>query len=256
MTHQLLAIVAVEKEHRVQCQQPGCGRGVFARIHVVDEDGKLMVLGSDCYSKRFEVLDTQDFKGYGGGSGKRLTDEERQMLVNNTAALIAKLAVEHEHEHEREAAAARAKLAALHAVFQLRKPEPVLPLRPVQKEFFQSDPEPDYEEAPTPLRIPPAWAKLQKKNTGLFAYGLAPSEGFVFIQSATHEGCFIAPLPGPFEGWDEALPPNIGTVDSELNVYISSLPINSLSRWFMARCKKGSRIDGDPLPIQDFGFKL
>ena len=224
------------------------------QAHVVSEDGKLMVLGSDCYSKRFDVFDTHDFNGYGGGSGKRLTDEERQMLVNNTAELLARFA----QEHERAAAAARAKLEALHAAFRLRQPEPepVQLILPRQKVFPEFETEEEFEEAPKPARIPPDWAKLQKKNTSLFAYGLSPGEGFVLIQSATHEGCFIAPLPGTFEGWDESLPSSIGKVDPELNVYVSPHRIGVSSPWFMSRCKKGSRIDGDPLTIQDFGLKL
>ena len=246
--HQLLAIVAVEKEDRVQCQQLGCGKGVYARIHVVNEDGKLTVLGSDCYSKRFGVTSTTDFKGLGGGSGQKLSDEERQLLVENTTALIAKLT----EDHEREMAAARAKLAALKAAFQLRQQGPAVSPAPYHSEISP----PDSEDAADHSRNPPEWAKLQKKNTSLFAYGLSPGEGFVLIQSATHEGCFIAPIPGPFEGWDEALPPSLGALDSAQSVYVSSLSISSLAAWFVSRCKKGSRIDSNPLAIEDFGLSL
>lgn len=248
MSHQLLAIVAVEKKDRVQYQQPSCGKGVYARIHVVNEDGKLKVLGSDCYSKRFGITSTTNFKGLGGGSGQKLSDEERQLLVENTAALIAKLT----EDHERETAAAIAKLAAFSVAFRLRQQTPTMSSNQHHKDLKLSESDAAAEH-PT---NPPEWAKLQKKNTSLFAYGLSPGEGFVLIQSATHEGCFIAPIPGPFEGWDEALPPSLGVMDAVLNVYVSSLPISSLSSWFVSRCKKGSRIDSNPLAIEDFGLSL
>ncbi|MES2980224.1 MAG: hypothetical protein V4731_17530, partial [Pseudomonadota bacterium] len=38
---------------RVQCQQPGCGHSFYRRIHVVQEAGRLLVLGSTCFEKRF-----------------------------------------------------------------------------------------------------------------------------------------------------------------------------------------------------------
>lgn len=47
----LLAIVAVLPQKRVQCS--GCGHGVYAAIHVVEENGQILVLGSTCFAKRF-----------------------------------------------------------------------------------------------------------------------------------------------------------------------------------------------------------
>ena len=48
---QLLAIVEVSPERRINCQAPGCGRSVYKRIHVVQENGALQVLGSECFKK-------------------------------------------------------------------------------------------------------------------------------------------------------------------------------------------------------------
>ena len=49
----LRAVVAVDEKDRVQCQQPGCGHSVYAAVHVVEEDGRLLVLGSTCFAKRY-----------------------------------------------------------------------------------------------------------------------------------------------------------------------------------------------------------
>ena len=108
----LLAIVAVEPARRIRCQQPHCGHGVYARIHVVEEDGRLLVLGSDCYAKRYGIASTANFGGFCGGSGLVLTEAESEMLSNNTAALLAQFELEREQarlrtEEERVQAAAK-----------------------------------------------------------------------------------------------------------------------------------------------------
>jgi hypothetical protein len=78
---------------------------------------------------------------------------------------------------------------------------------------------------------------------------------WVLMQSATHDGCFIAPAPTAFESWDEALPPSLGTVDVARNVYISHMNINDLIAWFSSRCRKGSRIDSDAVAIHQFTLR-
>ena len=101
----LLAIVAVDPSHRVRCQQPHCGHSVYARIHVVEEADQLIVLGSDCFAKRYGVARATDFHGHGSGGGRVLTEAEREMLVNNTKALLAQF----EAERQRELALAEEK---------------------------------------------------------------------------------------------------------------------------------------------------
>jgi hypothetical protein len=72
---------------------------------------------------------------------------------------------------------------------------------------------------------------------------------WVVMESATHAGCFIAPIPQPFDSWDEALPPGVGRPDVVNGVYESDKSINVLSGWFSARQTKGSRIDSDAAAI-------
>lgn len=83
-TFNLLAIVAVDKAHRVRCQQPHCGHGVYARIHVVEDAGEILVLGSDCFAKRYGVASTGSFRGFGGGRGRgrALTDDCPDLTVH------------------------------------------------------------------------------------------------------------------------------------------------------------------------------
>lgn len=90
----LLAVVEVPQNERVICQAAGCGRSVYKRIHVIQNNGALTVLGSECFKKLFGgSLSTPS---YGSSAGRLLTPEERQMLVENTARLIEKFEFEHQ----------------------------------------------------------------------------------------------------------------------------------------------------------------
>lgn len=267
----LLAIVAVDPAHRVRCQQPHCGHTVYARIHVVEEAGQLMVLGSDCFAKRFGASHTANFHGHGSGGGRVLTEAERELLLNNTRELLAQFEAERQRElalaeekrqseealaeaaRQKERALAEAKLANLRQLFAARQawknpshhqsPAPQPP---------EIEPEPPAIEA-----VPsPSWASLKKPNSSLFAYGMGNGQCWVLIQSASHAGCFIAPAPTPFEGWDEALPPSLGKVDAAREIYVSESSINALVPWFAARQKAGSRIDSDAAAIQRFAQGL
>lgn len=257
----LLAIVAVDPAHRVRCQQPHCGHSVYARIHVVEEAGQLMVLGSDCFAKRFGASHTGNFHGYGSGGGRVLTEAERELLLNNTRELLAQFEAERQRElalaeekRQREEALVEAKLANLRQLFAARQTwkNPSHHQGPAPHQPPEIEPEPPAIEA-VPL---PSWASLKKPNSSFFAYGMGNGQCWVLIQSTSHAGCFIAPAPTPFEGWDEALPPSLGTVDAEREVYMSESSINTLVPWFAARQKAGSRIDSDAAAIQRFAQGL
>lgn len=100
----LLSIVEVSHANRIRCQADGCGHSVFKRIHIVLDNGKFHVLGSQCFSKLYGGLGTAATAPYyGGGDARPLTDYERAMLVENTARFIEQL--ENERiENERVAA--------------------------------------------------------------------------------------------------------------------------------------------------------
>lgn len=92
----LLAIVEVPVEQKVLCQEIGCGRGVWKAIHVVRESEQILVLGSTCFAKRYGSEDALGAAHYGNGSSRRLTPEERQLLLENTAAFIERIREEEE----------------------------------------------------------------------------------------------------------------------------------------------------------------
>lgn len=101
MRAELLAIVEVDRDHRVVCQAPGCGHAVYKRIHVVRHDGKLGVYGSDCFDRLFGDLGRGAAAHYGDGTGRLLSAEERLMLVQNTERLIAQFEAERQMALER-----------------------------------------------------------------------------------------------------------------------------------------------------------
>jgi len=257
----LLAIVAVDPSHRVRCQQPHCGHSVYARIHVVEEADQLIVLGSDCFAKRYGVAHATDFHGHGSGGGRVLTEAEREMLVNNTKALLAQFEAERQRElalaevtRQREREMAEAKLIALRQLLAARQarfePSKILSQGPQQQPLVEPDP-PPLEVIPLPK-----WASLKKPNSSFFAYGMSDSQCWVLMESASHAGCFIVPAPAPFESWDEALPPSLGNVDMDREVYVSDSNISALIGWFASRCTAGSRIDSDAVAIQNFALGM
>lgn len=88
----LVSIVEVSQANRIRCQADGCGHSVFKRIHVVLVKGKFQVLGSQCFTKLYGGMGTSAAVPYYGGIGARpLTDDERAMLVENTARFIEQL---------------------------------------------------------------------------------------------------------------------------------------------------------------------
>lgn len=90
----LLAIVEVDKVDRIQCQAEGCGHSVYKRIHVVLTGLEFKVLGSQCYERLYGESSSAGLPQYGSGTGRLLTAEERQVLVENTASFIERLEAE------------------------------------------------------------------------------------------------------------------------------------------------------------------
>lgn len=191
-TAKLLAIVAVEHADRVVCGQPTCGHSVYRRIHVVRESGKLLVLGSTCFAKRYGADTALGPARFGGGEGRPLTEAERQLLVNNTEALLA--------QFEEEA-----------PLLQAAKDKPVPPAlspRPVS-----SIPRPT--SANHPRETPWDWVK---PLSSLIYLKLKDGSGWIRAQRRddTH---LLVPWP-VFDGWDESLPPLFGPIDSECGAHV------------------------------------
>ena len=199
----LIAIVGVNENARVQCQQTGCGHSIYRRIHVVQESGKLLLLGSTCFEKRFGSSSALGNASYGGGDGRELTVEERELLAQNTADLIARFERERQEiEKKREEAEQqnRDKLKVLKNAFVSRaatvRHTPALP-----NGWMKSD-------------TPWPWSKPLSS----IAY-FTLNDGSNWVRTEHVEG-FHVMMPWPsFDGWDEALPATVGTPDAQLGGY-------------------------------------
>lgn len=179
---ELCAIVAVDFSARVRCTQAGCGHAVYRRIHVVRDEGKLLVLGSTCFAKRYGSSDALGPAHHGGGgsdSGRQLTEAERQLLVNNTDALL--------NQFEQE-----------------RLPAPLPIKSPIQPASIIADRSDAIPREPKPS--PWSWMKPLASMT---YFHLRDGTGWVRVQH--HDGHqMLVPWPR-FDGWDEALPAHVGT---------------------------------------------
>lgn len=102
---------------------------VYARIHVVEDAGELIGLGSDCFAKRYGEGHAKGFQGRGAGGGRMLTQAEREMLLHSTAALLAQF----EFERRKEQELVEAKLAALPELHTLRSQHSGTQTAPTQR---------------------------------------------------------------------------------------------------------------------------
>ncbi len=180
----LRAIVSVAFEDRMQCQQPGCGHAVYRRVHVVDDDG-IVLLGSTCFATRYGSAEALGRASHGGsGDGRLLTPAERQLLVENTAALIA--------QFDQQRAERLNKKLAERAV-----PRHVIPAMPGK------------EVTPWP------W---QKPMTSMLYFSMQDGTGWVRVQHQSGQQ-LIVPWP-MFEGWDECLPLFVGSTHPTLEALV------------------------------------
>lgn len=117
----LLAVVEVPRDDRVRCQSTGCNHPVFRRIHVVRENSTIRVYGSECFKKLFVGFPVaSSTPQYTSSDGRHLTDEERQLLIENTERLIQQFETEYQAELTRKAEIEAARPAPV--------PKPSLPL--------------------------------------------------------------------------------------------------------------------------------
>ena len=201
----LRAIVAVDALHRVQCQQPGCGHSVYAAIHVVEEDGHLLVLGSTCFAQRYGSASALGSAQYGGAGGQKLTDEERQLLIQNTEALLARFEAQAATDAE---AVALAKTQA-EASELLQKQQMVEKLQRLRAlSVAQQSARPGMTQ---PSRSPWPW-QMEQTSVALFT---AP-DGAHWLRVQHKDGSHkLVPWP-QFDGWEFAFPPGFGRVDSSI----------------------------------------
>lgn len=109
---ELLGVFEVNKEKRVRCQAPSCNHAVYKAVHLLSVEGEFKLYGSECCKKLFGWTSKTHGASHTSGE-RRLTDEEREQLLHNTAELLATLKA----EQAQIRANTEAKLAALKAAF-------------------------------------------------------------------------------------------------------------------------------------------
>jgi hypothetical protein len=196
----LVAVLALDPHHKVQCQQPGCGRGIYARVHVVRDSGCFKVLGADCYANHYGgALGLGPAQFGWGGAGLKLTDEQRALLIQNTQALIAQF----EEMEARERDARESQLRELQ-----RRTEYVS--KPIHKSVLErrmSTHDAVHHQANRPS--PWAW---QKERTSVGEFESQDGQCWFRVQ---HRDGTQKLVPWPkFKGWESALP--VGHADQTL----------------------------------------
>ena len=209
---QLLAVVSVQYEDRVRCSQPNCGHSVYRQIHVVGENGKLLVLGSTCFSRRYGGANALGEPRHEGTGGRQLTDAERQLLAHNTAALLAQF--EHERAAVQEAALAAeaARTADYEAQHQATLEKRLLLAATVSE-----------GRAPTAAmlaRTPALPWPWMKRHTSLTYFEMRDGTSWMRVTHADGKELLV-PWPS-FDAWDESLPEHIGTPHTSIEALVLS----------------------------------
>lgn len=199
----LCAIVAVSETNRVRCQEVGCGRPVFASVHIVEDGGQLLVLGSRCFEKRYGTGSAlgAPVHGSGSGTGRRLSDAERLLLEENTQALL---------EQFRQEELAMARIAPSLPVSSAG----LSPYRKQQASFGAAAPVLPLAGSPFRLQVPaltpagPSPWPWQKPRSSILLMQAPSGDRWIRVQHLDGSQK-IVPWP-TFPGWEVALPPGIG----------------------------------------------
>lgn len=203
----LLAVVEVPERLRVVCCNAGCGRSVHRAVHVVRDNGQLLVLGSTCFERRYGQGSLGSPR-YGGSQGSTLSAEEREMLANNTSALIARFEEELQRQQaldqSKQDAVSRSPLYPSHT----KTPASYAPV--ATRPLSSGAPALSLKANDSPWH----WRHPQTEMTGFL---LKDGSGWVRVvhQDRHH---WLMPWPA-FQGWEALLPSDIATPDTELGGY-------------------------------------
>lgn len=209
---QLLAIVEVGEDKRVRCQFPGCKQTIYKSIHVIAEQGELKVIGSTCVTKgAYGEIGLPAYTS--GGDGKLLSDEERQMLLNNTSELVSYLKAQFELEllesEQKAAVDAAVEKSANEAAQQ--KIQSTTDSNSQYKGIVgqpRSSGQRNHFENPNIGRLPWTWVDPKKSILCLI---MGDASGWVRVQDTKGRHHFV-PFP-EYDGWDEFLPKKYGEVN-------------------------------------------
>lgn len=112
-----LAVVEVDPDRRVCCQAADCGKSIWKAVHVVRIEGNLQIVGSTCFKKLYGDVVPAGIGKYTGNESRKLSELERQQLLENTEAFVRMLelrfAQASAEAHQAEQARREAETAAL-----------------------------------------------------------------------------------------------------------------------------------------------
>lgn len=200
----LHAIIAIDASHAVRCQHTGCGHKVYAAVHIVQEAGKFLILGSSCFAKRYGGTKALGSSVHGTGDGRRLTDQERALLEANTAALIAYF----EEQELARLAQEQRRLAEQKAIAERDAQQRIARYR---QAISHSARAPVHRPTNSP------WPWQSAKHTSIAVLVSPNAQVWVRVE---HQNGSQKLLPWPaFTGWENALPVEIGHPEPEVQGY-------------------------------------
>lgn len=101
----LIAILTTDFDSRIRCQHNQCNQPVYKAIHVVLDNGALKLVGSTCFKDAYPDLRNvppPEITAAHGKNGRPLNQQEKLLLIENTARLVEQLIVEYENRIRQE----------------------------------------------------------------------------------------------------------------------------------------------------------
>lgn len=198
---------------------------MHAAVHVVEEAGQLLVLGSTCFAKRYGSAGALGSAQYGGGTGRKLTDEERLLLEENTQILLARFEAEETAvEARKQAQAAAAEKQGQQ--FLAERARALEAARQLQARSARSPGPPGLGPVPS---SPWPW---QLSGTSVALFEAPDGTKWVRVQ---HKDRSQKLVPWPeFPGWDRTLPAEVGEPDYALGAVAVTDIVQAIN--FLRRC--------------------
>ena len=222
----LLAVATVDENKRVRCQHPGCKQTIYKSVHVINDEGTIKVIGSTCITKGgYGDLGEAAYTG-SGGDGKTLSDEERELLANNTEELVRRLQAQY---HARLLAEEQARAAA-EAAEAAKREASIAKFQAIKERMAENNALLAQMRASRPVGpavnpgsgqrsqvMPWAWADPMRS---ILFMELEDGTRWLRVQAKPAFGGKHHLVPYPvYEGWDEILPSQYGQINASGDGY-------------------------------------
>ena len=204
----LYAVLSLQESQKIRCQREGCGHSVYAAIFVVRSAGLFTLLGRECfkslYGHEWSLGRPKYMPNYSpSAGGRRLTEQERKQLLENTEAFIELLKHEFNEEQERERLRQEslAKQREEHAkVAENMRHRLAMMQAKIAAQGGMRRP-----------AVPQLWADDRDPGSTFFCHELQDGSKWVLYLSYLQQYRY-RPWPNLFEGWDETWPRSVGYV--------------------------------------------